>query len=155
MGGSGGGMDIIGLYYVKSRNKSGVGQVSLAVNVVLYIICTVLFDLTTAIYSIIVAVTDSVAIDRLHTQNINVEVMIISKKDMSGFQAEFMSQLGRGITKWNFTGAYTNENSEILYIILSKYEVNQLKHMLRKYDPDAFIVVNEGVRVDGNYQKKL
>ncbi len=66
-----------------------------------------------------------------------------------------MSQMGRGITKWNITGAFTNENSEILYIILSKYEVNQLKQMIRKYDPDAFIVVNEGVSVDGNFIKKL
>jgi uncharacterized membrane-anchored protein YitT (DUF2179 family) len=155
MGGSGGGMDIIGLWYIKRRRKSGVGQVSLAVNAVLYAVCTVLFDLTTAIYSIIVAVTDSIAIDRLHTQNINVEVMIISKKDLRGFQSEFMSQMGRGITKWDTTGAYTDEPSELMYIIMSKYEVNQLKPMILKYDPDAFIVVNEGVSVDGNFTKKL
>ncbi|SHH74324.1 Uncharacterized membrane-anchored protein YitT, contains DUF161 and DUF2179 domains [Sporobacter termitidis DSM 10068] len=155
MGGSGGGMDIIGLYYVMRRKRSGVGQVSLAVNVVLYAVCFALFDITTAVYSIIVAVADSIAIDRLHTQNINVEVMIISKKDMRQFQSDFMSQLGRGLTKWNITGAYTNENSEIFYIILSKYEVAQLRHLVRKYDSEAFIVVNEGVRVDGNYLKKL
>jgi uncharacterized membrane-anchored protein YitT (DUF2179 family) len=63
--------------------------------------------------------------------------------------------MGRGITKWNTTGAYTNEHSEILYIILSKYEVTQLRQLVRQYDPDAFIVVNEGVSVDGNFIKKL
>jgi len=155
LGGSGGGIDIIGLYYIKRRKSSGVGQVSLVVNIVLYIVCFALFDITTAIYSIIVAVADSITIDKLHAQNINVEVIIISKNDLRLFQTDFMSQMGRGITKWNITGAYTNENSEILYIILSKYEVNQLKQMVRKYDPDAFIVVNEGVSVDGNYLKKL
>ena len=40
-------------------------------------------------------------------------------------------------------------------IMLSKYEVNQLKSIIHKYDPNAFIVVNEGVSVDGNYLKKL
>ena len=155
MGGSGGGMDIIGLYYIKRRNRSGVGRVSLVVNFVLYTICFFLFNITTAIYSIIVAVVDTVAIDKLHSQNINVQVMIISKNDLSQFQSDFMSQMGRGITKWTITGAYTNEDSEILYIILSKYEVNQLKQMVRQYDPDAFIVVNEGVGVDGNFLKKL
>jgi uncharacterized membrane-anchored protein YitT (DUF2179 family) len=155
MGGSGGGMDIIGLYYIKRRKKSGVGKVTLAVNFVLYAVCIVLFDLTTAVYSIIVAITDTVAIDRLHSQNINVEVIVISKKDLTDFQSEFMSTMGRGITKWDFTGAYTNEPSELLYIILSKYELSQLKQMIRKHDPSAFIVVNEGVSVDGNFTKKL
>jgi uncharacterized membrane-anchored protein YitT (DUF2179 family) len=155
MGGSGGGMEIIGLYYIKKRRRAGVGKVSLAVNFVLYCICFVLFDIKTAIYSIIVAVVDTVAIDKLHSQNINVEVIIISKNDLHQFQSDFMSQMGRGMTKWDTTGAYTNEGSELLYIILSKYEVNQLKQMVRSYDPDAFIVVNEGVSVDGNYTKKL
>lgn len=155
MGGSGGGMDIIGLYYIKKRKNSGVGQVTLVVNLVLYMVCLVLFDIKTALYSIIVAVVDTVAIDKLHTQNINVEVIIISKKDLRPFQQEFMRQMGRGITKWTFTGAYTEEQSEILYIILSKYELNQLKQLLREADPEAFIVAKEGVQVDGNFLKKL
>lgn len=155
MGGSGGGMDIIGLYYIKKRRRSGVGQVSLAVNFVLYCVCFFLFNIQTAIYSIIVAVVDTVAIDRMHAQNINVEVIIISKNDLRQFQQDFMSQMGRGMTKWTFTGAYTNEQSEIMYVILSKYEVNQLKLLVRQYDPEAFIVLNEGVSVDGNFLKKL
>ncbi len=68
---------------------------------------------------------------------------------------EIMSTLGREITKWNSTGAYTLEGSEILYIILSKYEISQLKRMVHKYDPEAFIVVKEGVWVEGNYLRKL
>jgi uncharacterized membrane-anchored protein YitT (DUF2179 family) len=154
-GGSGGGMDVIGLYYIKRKKSSGVGRVSLAVNAVLYAVCFWLFDISTTIYSIIVAVIDSFTIDRLHSQNINVQVMIISKKDTGALQSEFMKQTGRGITKWRTTGAYTNEGSEILFIILSKYEVTPLRQMVHQYDPDAFIVVNEGVRVDGNYLKKL
>lgn len=155
MGSSGGGMDIIGLYVIKRGKSAGVGQVTLIVNLVLYAVCFGLFDIKTTIYSIIVAVVDSVAIDRMHSQNINVEVMIISKKDMSQFQQDFMSNMNRGLTRWDTTGAYTNAHSEILYIILSKYEVTQLKQLVHQYDPEAFLVVNEGVSVDGNYLKKL
>ncbi len=39
--------------------------------------------------------------------------------------------------------------------MMSKYEVHQLKNIVHKYDPQAFIVVNEGVHVEGNYLKKL
>ena len=52
-------------------------------------------------------------------------------------------------------GAYTDENTELLYMVVSKYEIGRLKHIIRKYDPHAFVVVNEGVNVDGHYLKKL
>lgn len=155
MGGSTGGLDIVGLYFIKRRKSTGVGKVGLMVNFVLYVFCFILFDITTTIYSLIVAVADSFTIDRLHSQNINVEVIIISKNDLRQFQSDFMRQMGRGLTRWDTTGAYTNNHSEILYIILSKYEVNQLKQLVCAHDPDAFIVINEGVRVSGNFDKKL
>ena len=155
MGGSGGGMDIISLYFIKKKGNFSVGKVNLAVNLILYSICFFLFDFTIVIYSIIFAAVSSVAVDKIHSQNINVEVIIITRKNLRELQLEVMSQLGRGITKWNSMGAYTQEGSEILYIILSKYEISQLKRMVHKYDKDAFIVVKEGVYVEGNYLRKL
>jgi uncharacterized membrane-anchored protein YitT (DUF2179 family) len=155
MGGSGGGLDIIGLYFIKRKGNVSIGKTSLLVNFFVYGICVFLFNVTTAIYSIIFASVSSVAMDKVHSQNIIVEVIIITRKDLSAFQTDVMNQMGRGITKWNTTGAYTKEGSEILYIVLSKYEVNHLKRLVHKYDPNAFIVVKEGVWVDGNYTKKL
>lgn len=155
MAGSGGGMDIIGVLLTKWRRNFSVGKVNLAVNVVLYTACLFLFDVEVAIYSIIYAAVYSVALDKLHTQNINVEVNIITKADTTELEKEVFSELGRGITKWVSQGAYTHEESSILYIMLSKYEVHQLKSIVHKYDPNAFIVVNEGVDVDGNFLKKL
>jgi uncharacterized membrane-anchored protein YitT (DUF2179 family) len=70
-------------------------------------------------------------------------------------QAELMGRMGRGMSKWLITGAYSNESFEVLYIILSKYEVSQLRQLVRKYDPEAFVVENEGVRVYGNFDKKV
>jgi uncharacterized membrane-anchored protein YitT (DUF2179 family) len=154
MGGSSGGIDIVGLYYVKYKRRAGVGAVALAVNTVLYLACFLLFDITTTVYSLIVAVASSITIDRLHAQNINVEVTIIAKSNPK-LQAELMERMGRGLSKWLITGAYSNESFEILYIILSKYEIGQLRQLVRKYDPEAFVVANEGVRVFGNFEKKV
>lgn len=155
MGGSGGGMDIISLFFIKRKSTFSVGKIFLIVNLLVYSICFFLFDVTIVIYSVIFASVSSIAIDKVHSQNINVEVIIITRKNLRELQLEVMTQLGRGITKWNSTGAYTQEGSEILYIILSKYEINQLKRMVIKYDPEAFIVIKEGVTVAGNYLRKL
>lgn len=155
MGASGGGMDVVGVLLTKWKNDFSVGKVGLLVNLVLYVACFFLFDLEVVVYSIIYAAVYSVAMDRMHTQNINVEVNVITKADTTALEKAIFQELGRGITKWSALGAYTYERSHVLYIMLSKYEVNHLKAIIHKYDPNAFIVVNEGVSVDGNYLKKL
>lgn len=155
MGASNGGSDIISIYFIKKKGNFSVGKVNLIINLFVYAICFFMFDVTIVIYSVIFAAVNSVAIDKIHAQNINVEVIIITRKYNREMQLEIMTVLGRGITKWNSTGAYTQEGSEILYIILSKYEISQLKRLVHKYDPDAFIVVKEGVWVEGNYLRKL
>lgn len=155
MGSSGGGMDVIGVLLTRWKRDFSVGKVTLFVNLALYATCFFLFDVEIVVYSIIYAAVYSVAMDKVHIQNINVEVNIISKMDTAVLEKEVFEELGRGITKWTTLGAYTHEKSQILYITLSKYEVNRLKSIIRKYDPNAFIVVNEGVSVDGNFLKKL
>lgn len=155
MGSSGGGMDVIGVLLTRWKRDFSVGKVGLLVNIVLYISCLFLFDVEIVVYSVINAAVFSVAMDRIHIQNINVEVNIITKADTTALEKEVFDELGRGITKWDAMGAYTHDRSHILYIMLSKYEVNRLKTIIHKYDPQAFIVVNEGVRVVGNYLKKL
>lgn len=155
MGASSGGMDVVGVMLTRWKKDFSVGKVNLLVNLVLYGTCLFLFDIQIVIYSVIYAAVYSVAMDKIHIQNITVEVNVITKADTAELEKEVFEELGRGITKWSALGAYTYEQSHILYILLSKYEVNRLKTIIHKYDPNAFIVVNEGVSVDGNYQKKL
>lgn len=155
MGGSSGGMDIVGILMTKLKGNYSVGRANLIVNVALYAVCLFLFDISTVIYSLIYASVSAFAIDKVHVQNIIVEVHVITKVHSKEMEAEIFMKLGRGMTKWESCGAYTSEHSEMLYILLSKYEVGRLKHIVHKYDPAAFIVVQEGVHVDGNYLKKL
>lgn len=155
MGSSGGGMDIVGVLLTRWKQDFSVGKVGLLVNLALYGTCVFLFDLDIVVYSVIYAAVYSVAMDKVHTQNINVEVHVITKADTTALEKEVFQELGRGVTKWSTLGAYTYDRSHILYILLSKYEVGRLKTIVHKYDPKAFIVVNEGVSVIGHYLKKL
>lgn len=155
MGASGGGMDVVGVLLARWKQDFSVGKVGLLVNLVLYITCAFLFDIEIVVYSVIYAAVYSVAMDRVHTQNINVEVHVITKADTTALEKEVFQELGRGVTKWSTLGAYTYDRSHILYIMLSKYEVGRLRNIVHKYDPNAFIVLNEGVSVIGHYLKKL
>lgn len=155
MASSGGGMDIVGVLLVRWRKDFSVGKVNLLVNILLYGACLFMFDIEIVIYSVIFASVYSVAMDKVHAQNINMAVNIITKVDTKAMEQEIFEELGRGVTKWQAVGAYTEEKEHVLYIMLSKYEINRLKAIVRKYDSRAFIVQNEGVRIDGNYLKKL
>ena len=39
--------------------------------------------------------------------------------------------------------------------VISKYEVNHLKHILKEIDPQAFTLFFEGMSVDGHFEKRL
>lgn len=155
MGASVGGIDVVGVLITRWKRDFSVGKMNLLVNLLLYGTCFFLFNVEIVVYSLIYAAVNSIAMDKIHIQNINVEVHIITKADTQILEREVFEVLGRGITKWTSCGAYTNQESHVLYVILSKYELVHLKSILHKYDPAAFIVVNEGVSVDGNYLKKL
>ncbi len=152
---SSGGLDLLALVIVKEKADLSVGKISGLVNLVLYSICLILFDIRVALYSIMVAVATSIALDKMHYQNINVEVKIISRAYSNEMKQEIMRELGRGITLIPSTGCYTGDASEIMYVLVSKYEIPHLREIVIKYDPSAFIVFNEGVRVAGHYLKKL
>lgn len=154
-GGSLGGTDIVGMMLIKWRRDFRVGRVNMIVNVVLYGICLFLFNVPTVIYSLIYAFVSGFAIDKVHAQTINVEVRVITKKKDEELEKEIFTELDRGVTKWEAVGAYTEEPVHVLYILASKYELSQLKNIVYKHDPHAFVVIDEGVSVVGNYKTRL
>ncbi|MCH5187140.1 MAG: YitT family protein [Oscillospiraceae bacterium] len=155
MGGSTGGTDIIGLYCIKKDIPISVGNLSLSVNVVLYGICMIVFNVETAIYSILFAVASSLAVDHTYSQSINTEATVITKGHGHEIAEAVNRRLVRGVTSWSGKGEYTDEETQVLCIILSKYEISALRAIIREIDPHAFVILKEGVKIEGNYLKKL
>ena len=154
-GGSSGGMDILGVYLMKKFPNFSVGKVNMAFNVALYVICLLLFNVQVAIYSIIYAVFSALIVDRLHQQNIAVMAWVFTKKKDAALRDYVTKTLHRSVTYWDGTGAYSNSETNILCICLSKYELEELRHAMHELDPDAFLVVEEGVHIHGNYHKTV
>ncbi len=51
--------------------------------------------------------------------------------------------LERGVTILPGTGAYTGQERPVLYIVVTRSEVNQLKELVREIDPRAFMVIGQ------------
>ena len=152
-GTSGGGQDIIGVAMSKTHPNCSVGKISIAINTVVYGVCFFLFDIQTVVYSMIFAVINGLALDYQHTQNINVQVMIFTKKE--GITNKVINEVKRGLTYWNGAGGYTDEDTYILMTMVTKYELPRLIEIVKSIDPDAFVMVNEGTKIYGRFEKRF
>ena len=151
--GSGGGLDILGVYMTKKSEKFSVGKLSLIINVIVYLFCAVLFNVQTAVYSIIFMISFSLMPDKMHFQNINMTAMIFTKN--KEIQKVIMKEMGRGVTYWKGAGAYTNTDTYILLTVINKYEEDQIRRIVEAQDPHAFVILSEGMRVSGNFERRL
>ena len=154
-GGSGGGLDIVGLCLSKRGSRFTVGKFSLTVNFFLYAACLVLFVPEVAIYSVIYNFFSAMVLDRMHQQNVNVQAMIFTKEDEKELGRFIIEKLGRSVTYWEGTGAYSGKGLHVLVVCLSKFEIEELLHAVHEMDPHAFTTVQERVRVFGNFVRKL
>ena len=151
--GCSGGVDILGIYFMNKSNRITVGKISIIVNAIIYAICAFLFDINVACYSVIYAAIISYTIDKTHYQNINMLCFVISKNQSLPY--ELTKELGRGLTYWKGKGAFLNQEKVVQAMVISKYEVKQLRRVVNLIDPEAFVFMSEGITVDGYYLKKL
>lgn len=152
-GSSGGGQDIIGVCLSITHPNFSVGKISIIMNICIYAVCLFIFNIEIVVYSLIFTTILAIFLDRVHIQNINMQAMIFTKK--LGISDAILTRLGRGVTNWDGSGAYTHETSHVLITIISKYEVNQLMDIVKEIDPNAFVIVTEGAHIYGNFKKRL
>ena len=152
---SSGGLDILGLWLTKRGSHFTVGRFSVSFNAVLYSVCAIVFDLPTALYSVIYNVISSLMVDRAHQQGITVQLMIFTRNEDPEMPQHIMRELNRGVTYWEGMGAYTGKPIRVMCVAVSKFEVEDLRRIVIEIDPHAFFIVQEGVRIEGNFVRKI
>lgn len=152
-GSSQGGQDVIGVCLAKTHPNFKVGTIGILISVCIYSICLFIYDIPTVLYSIIFAVINGLAIDRVHVQNIKQECMIFTKKP--GLSKIIMEDLQRGVTAWDGEGMYTGEGTNVLVTVISKYEEPHLRELIAQHDENAFMIITDNTRVVGNFQKRF
>ena len=152
--GSSGGTDIVGMIIAKKNRTLSVGNVGLIINVMLYSICAYLFNFETAIYSAIVSLISSLVIDKIHLQNNNVEVNILSDKS-DEISKMIIKEINRSTTILSGIGGYTKDKKYMIVSIMSEYELGKCKEFIHEIDDNAFVFVSNDISVIGNYEKRL
>lgn len=152
-GGSGGGLDIVGMYCVKEHPDFGVGKVSIVINLIIYSIAAYRYDLSVAAYSMVFCVASGIMVDRVHDQNINLTAVIVTKSESLGEQIN--KEIVRGVTSWKGWGEYSHNGEIIHMVVINKYELPALKRLIYQEDPHAFVQILSPDMVLGNFEKRL
>ena len=152
-GSSSGGIDILGMYLTLIFPDFSIGKLCVVFNAFVYVACAGLYDLQIAIYSIIYSYFLSQMVDKIHYQNIKMSATIFTK--VEGVDKKITYGLRRGVTYWRGNGSYTDEDTFVIMTVVSKHEVTRLKQIVHDGDPKAFVILNEGMNVDGHFEKRL
>lgn len=149
--GSSGGFDVIALIVLLKRDFS-LGIVSFAMNFVIIFVSGFLFDWELALYTMLGIYVGSKVIDVIHTKHVKLTLMIVTEEGQK-LEKALLSRFGRGLTVVQGTGAYTRNQKEILYMIISRYELSDVKEFIKEVDPKTFINITETVEVVGTFKK--
>ncbi|MDF2607641.1 MAG: putative rane protein [Bacillales bacterium] len=151
VGASTGGMDVIALIISMAKDKS-IGTYIFIFNAGIIICAGLLYGWSQSLYTIISLYASSRVIDAIHTRHVKVTVFIVTTKPEE-IASEIYSTIGRGITALPATGAYTKENKNMLMIVLTRYELFELRQIIKKIDDRAFVNVVQSEEILGNFRK--
>jgi uncharacterized membrane-anchored protein YitT (DUF2179 family) len=148
-GGSTGGTDIIAMMINKYKNISP-GKLILYMDVVIISSSYFLFQsLEVLVYGFVVMSVASYAIDMVlmgHRQS--VQMFIFSKKH-DQIAEQIANEIGRGVTLLNGKGWYSKTESNIIMVVVRRYESNQIFRTIKQIDPEAFISIANVMGVYG------
>jgi uncharacterized membrane-anchored protein YitT (DUF2179 family) len=150
-GGSTGGMDIIGII-VARRFGVSIGQASLVFNGAIILLGMIaLHDPTIAMYTLIMLFVSSRVVDTVQSSTPRRVALVISDES-EAIAARLMSDLRRGATYLDASGAYTMADRRVLMCVCTRYELVELKQIVNAIDPKAFTIVLEASDVIGYFQ---
>ncbi|MEC2055005.1 YitT family protein [Peribacillus psychrosaccharolyticus] len=150
-GASTGGMDIIAMLLSRMKDRP-VGTYLFALNGIIIVTAGYIYGPEKALYTIVTLYTSTRVIDAIHTRHEKLTVMIITKKADELKQA-IHSKLVRGITSLPAKGGFTNENKEMLMIVITRYELYELEKVIQETDSQAFTNIVETAHVFGMFRK--
>ncbi len=150
-GASTGGLDIIAMVLSRMKDKP-VGTYMFILNGIIIAAAGLLYGWEKALYTLVTLYTSTRVIDAIHTRHEKLTAMIITKK-ADELKKEIHSKLVRGITLIPAKGAFSNENRDMLMIVITRYELFDLERIIKEVDPKAFTNIVQTAGIYGFFRK--
>jgi uncharacterized membrane-anchored protein YitT (DUF2179 family) len=147
--GSAGGTDILSVILLKLFSLR-LGTTILAFNGIILLAAAVLFTLEMALYTLIYLYISSYMVNLVVTGLNQRKAVYIISPQWKEISQEIIEELQRGVTILKGEGGFTGKDQHVLYTVITFRELSRLKVLIRRLDPDAFVVVTETLEVMGH-----
>lgn len=140
--GSTGGTDIVAKLFNRFFSIP-LGQGVLMADIAIGVLSGFQFGINIGMYAILAIVLNGLSIDFLmRGMEMSKQLFIISSKN-DEIADYIVKQMSRGVTYIPTIGAYTNEEYNMIMIVIKRREVAELLSLIKKIDSKAFVIVED------------
>jgi uncharacterized membrane-anchored protein YitT (DUF2179 family) len=152
-GGAIDGVETIAIIYNR-RTGFSIGEIALFFNIFIIGSAGFIFGLNRALYSLISYFICIKMID-LTVEGFDdaKSVMIISDK-AEQISMLLMLDLGKGVTFLTGKGGFTKSEKNVIYTVITRFEIGRLKKLVNIIDPNSFVIISDVHEVMGGNLKR-
>jgi uncharacterized membrane-anchored protein YitT (DUF2179 family) len=143
-GASTGGTDIAARLLQRKISLLTIGQAVLWFDIIFLIIVAIVYkSFESALYTGVAVFVSSKVVDFVEAGiNYSKEISVFTDKPTE-IADEIMHKLDRGVTKLEAEGMYTGNKRFVLICVVYNRQVSDVRRIVDKYDPGAFVTVKE------------
>ena len=155
------GTEVLALFFSK-KFATQVGEIILGINIIIFSVAAVAFNLETALYSILTYIVASKAVDYI-SQGIEEYIGVTIISDYSKeIKKVIIQKLNRGVTvykgKRGLIGKTADReglnDQDILFVVITKLELAKLQREVEQIDKNVFYVAHKLGSAKGGMLKK-
>lgn len=137
---------------ISKKTSLSVGQVVLIFNLVIYSIAGMIFGIDRAMYSLLTYFITFKVIDFVSEGFEQVKAALIVTEKGTDMAKEIYKRLGRTVTTIRGKGLISGDK-EVMYCVLTRMEIYELRHIAEEMDESAFITILEVSDIIGQHIK--
>lgn len=145
------GTESVAIVISKKINLS-VGQIVLLFNLVIYTVAGFIFGFDRAMYSLLTYFITFKVIDFVSEGLDQAKAAMIITEKGTRLSDEIYKKLGRTTTSIKGKGLISGDK-EVLYCVLTRMEVFELRHIVEEMDESAFVTISDVTDIIGNHIK--
>ncbi|WP_455493570.1 YitT family protein [Eubacterium sp.] len=153
-GGAMDGIEVLAVIFAKKLSLT-VGTFVMIYNVVLYIVCGVIYhSWILPLYSIVTYIVALKVIDYIVEGFDRSKSAMIITDNHEEICEKLSKEFENGITFFDAKGYYSDSDKTVIYFVLNRFQIGKMREIVHSVDPNAYISITEVADIFGAKQEK-
>ena len=155
-GSSLGGNDIISTVINKHFSHLPIGKISLLLNAIVIVSAMFVYgNVESGLYSAIAAFISSQVVDAVLLGADSGKMLLTITEQPYELAEDIHLTTGRGATVLSVIGTHERQEKYLLLCVAKRHEFSKIQRILKRRDPNAFVIVSDAAQIKGNGFKAL